>query len=131
LDPRTMKPVYVPTNPHEKAMQRALIQYRNPKNYALVHEALALAKREDLIGFEKGCLIRPKGSQYGNRRPKTAKPAEKTSRSGKKKTTIERVDVLPKELRRGGIRRDKDGKVIPMKKHKTSRNPNNNGRKSR
>jgi uncharacterized radical SAM protein YgiQ len=53
LDPRTMEKVYVPTNPHEKAMQRALIQYRNPKNYDLVVEALTLANRTDLIGFEK------------------------------------------------------------------------------
>ena len=59
LDPRTMKPVYVCTNPHEKAMQRALIQYRNPKNYYLVKEALEKADRQDLIGFEKHCLICP------------------------------------------------------------------------
>ncbi|MDD6315826.1 MAG: YgiQ family radical SAM protein [Clostridia bacterium] len=59
LDPRTMQPVYTPTNPHEKAMQRALIQYRDPKNYALVREALIKAEREDLIGFDKKCLIRP------------------------------------------------------------------------
>ena len=59
LDPRTMKPVYVPTNPHEKAMQRALIQYRDPKNYALVHEALVKAGRTDLIGYDKKCLIKP------------------------------------------------------------------------
>ena len=60
LDPRDMKPVYVCRNPHEKAMQRALIQYRNPKNYELVHEALVAAGREDLIGFDKRCLIRPR-----------------------------------------------------------------------
>jgi uncharacterized radical SAM protein YgiQ len=60
LDPRTMQPVYVATNPHEKAMQRALIQYRNPKNYELVREALIKAGREDLIGFDKKCLIRPR-----------------------------------------------------------------------
>ncbi|MBQ2238356.1 MAG: YgiQ family radical SAM protein [Lachnospiraceae bacterium] len=60
LDPRTMKKVYVPKNPHEKAMQRALIQYRNPKNYDLVYEALVKAGREDLIGYDKKCLIRPK-----------------------------------------------------------------------
>ncbi|MGI6119921.1 MAG: YgiQ family radical SAM protein [Desulfosporosinus sp.] len=59
LDPRTMKPVYVPRSMHEKAMQRALIQYRNPKNYALVEEALRLAHREDLIGYGPKCLIRP------------------------------------------------------------------------
>lgn len=60
VDPTTMKPVYVCKNPHEKAMQRALIQYRNPKNYDLVREALMLAGREDLIGFDKKCLIRPR-----------------------------------------------------------------------
>ena len=60
LDPRTMEKVYVPVNPHEKAMQRALIQYRNPKNYDLVCEALNLAGRTDLIGFDKHCLIRPR-----------------------------------------------------------------------
>lgn len=60
LDPRTLKPVYVPKTPHEKAMQRALIQYRNPKNYDLVVEALTLAGRTDLIGFDKKCLIRPR-----------------------------------------------------------------------
>ena len=59
LDPRTMKPVSVPKNPHEKAMQRALIQYRDPKNYALIREALELAGRTDLIGNDKRCLIRP------------------------------------------------------------------------
>ena len=60
VDPRTMEKVYVPISPHEKAMQRALIQYRNPKNYDLVHEALTIAKRTDLIGFDKKCLIRPR-----------------------------------------------------------------------
>lgn len=60
LDPRTMQPVYVPTDPHEKAMQRALIQYRDPKNYALVYEALQKAGRQDLIGNGEKCLIRPK-----------------------------------------------------------------------
>ncbi len=55
-----MEPVYVATNPHEKAMQRALIQYRNPKNYDLVHEALIKAGRQDLIGFDSKCLIRPR-----------------------------------------------------------------------
>ena len=66
LDPRTMEPVYVPKSPHEKAMQRALIQYRNPKNYELVEEALKLAHREDLIGFDKKCLIRPRSGRGGS-----------------------------------------------------------------
>ena len=60
VDPRNMQPVYVATNPHEKAMQRALIQYRNPKNYDLVVEALTKAGRTDLIGYDKKCLIRPR-----------------------------------------------------------------------
>ena len=64
VDPRDMKPVYVPKNPHEKAMQRALIQYRNPKNYDLVLEALKVADRMDLVGFEKHCLIRPRQMKY-------------------------------------------------------------------
>ncbi len=60
IDPRNGEKVYVCKNPHEKAMQRALIQYRNPKNYDLVLEALQKAGRTDLIGFDKKCLIRPK-----------------------------------------------------------------------
>ena len=52
VDPRDGKPVYVCRNPHEKAMQRALIQYRNPKNYELVCEALTKAGRTDLIGYQ-------------------------------------------------------------------------------
>ena len=59
VDPRTMKPVYVPKSPHEKALQRALIQYRNPKNGDLVREALRRAGRTDLIGYDKRCLVRP------------------------------------------------------------------------
>ncbi len=91
-DPRTMKKVYVPVHPHEKAMQRALIQYRNPKNYALVSEALHLAERTDLIGFEKKCLIRPRKTDHGNRefssRKNTAKniTGERITNTSKKKT---------------------------------------------
>lgn len=87
LDPRTMEKVYVPVNPHEKAMQRALIQYRNPKNHDLVVEALTLAKRTDLIGFDKKCLIRPgrTDNRFGtssdnagsNKKGKTGKPVKK------------------------------------------------------
>ena len=64
LDPRTMEKVYVPVNPHEKAMQRALIQYRNPENYDLVKEALIIAGRTDLIGFGEECLIPPRKMAY-------------------------------------------------------------------
>ena len=65
IDPRDGKKVYVCRNPHEKAMQRALIQYRNPNNYELVREALIKGGREDLIGFDKKCLIRPRKTSAG------------------------------------------------------------------
>ena len=63
LDPRDMSDVYVAKTPREKAMQRALMQYKNPKNYHLVYEALIEAGRQDLIGFEKKSLIKPKGQK--------------------------------------------------------------------
>lgn len=77
LDPRTMEPVYVAKNPHEKAMQRALIQYRLPKNYELVREALIKAGREDLIGYDKNCLIHPGKREGQGRRKKSAVKPEK------------------------------------------------------
>lgn len=71
IDPRTMQKVYVPRSPKEKAMQRALIQYRNPENYDLVREALVKGHRQDLIGFGPKCLIPPrKTSDYKNNRPR-------------------------------------------------------------
>jgi len=77
LDPRTMDKVYVPTDPHEKAMQRALIQYRNPKNYYLVKEALLKAHREDLIGSDPKCLIRAIPPRTGKPVPPPKLPAKK------------------------------------------------------
>lgn len=62
VNPEDMKPVYVPKNPHEKAMQRALLQFRNPANYDLVVEALRKAGREDLIGTGPKCLVYPRKS---------------------------------------------------------------------
>ena len=81
LDPRTMEPVYVPTDPHEKAMQRALIQYRDPKNYALVREALEKAGRTDLIGFGEKCLIRPRKGEKQSEAPKKAQNAQKPQKA--------------------------------------------------
>ena len=94
LDPRTMKPVYVPTNPHEKAMQRALIQYRNPKNYDLVEEALRKAGRTDLIGFDKKCLIRPRKTERNAEWPNEKKPDKSYNR---KKKTIRNVHKAKKK----------------------------------
>ena len=71
LDPRDMTPVYVPKDPKEKAIQRALIQYKNPKNYDLVYEALIKANRKDLIGFGKKCLIKPRTKRQNYNRSYT------------------------------------------------------------
>lgn len=60
LNPLTGEKVYVAKDPHEKKLQRALMQFRNPKNYELVFEALTKAHREDLIGYGPKCLIRPR-----------------------------------------------------------------------
>ena len=95
LDPRTMKKVYVPVNPHEKAMQRALIRYRNPKNYDLVYEALVAAGRRDLIGFTKECLIKPRknvGQTYKEKGSFEKKgPSAKSAGNKKKKKTIRNI----------------------------------------
>ena len=80
LDPRDMRSVYVPRDPHEKAMQRALMQYFRPENHALVLEALRRAGREDLIGFGKECLIPPRPirpRQKGEKAGKGEKPNAK------------------------------------------------------
>ena len=90
VDPRTMEPVYIPRDPHEKAMQRALIQYRKPENYKLVKEALRKAGREDLIGYGPKCLIRPvppksgagTGKKNGGKIPSRAGKPCKTARGG-------------------------------------------------
>lgn len=87
VDPRTMEKVYVPINPHEKAMQRALIQYRNPKNYDLVLEALKIADRMDLVGYDKKCLIRPRQ----NKQQQWEKSQQPQNKKPKKKKAIRNV----------------------------------------
>ncbi len=92
IDPVSGKKVYVCRNPHEKAMQRALIQYRNPKNYDLVREALAKAGREDLVGFDKKCLIRPrKGEKAGSIREEKKESRTMANRKKGKKKTIRNI----------------------------------------
>lgn len=101
IDPRCGKPVYVCRSPHEKAMQRALIQYRNPNNYELVKEALIKGGREDLIGFDQKCLIRPRKTAAqptdGRRGAGMAKQTQKTQNrkttdtGNRKKKTIRNV----------------------------------------
>lgn len=133
LDPRDMKPVYVCRNPHEKAMQRALIQYRNPKNYDLVLEALTKAGRTDLIGFDKNCLIRPrrlagekaamqgdaKNKQEKNKNAKSAKSRAagsviKKEKSGndKRSSKNEKLRGTEKTQNRNRADIDKSGKKI-------------------
>ncbi len=93
IDPRTGESVYVPKNPHEKEMQRALIQYRDPKNYDLIKEALEIAGRTDLIGFDQKCLIRPRKlsqekNSFGKKTGKTkAGKGSFGERQEKKKST--------------------------------------------
>ena len=82
LDPRTMKPVYVARSPHEKAMQRALMQYTVPSNAPLVRQALRLAGRDDLIGYGPKCLVRPE-SGCGERRERADGEGDKRN-SGRK-----------------------------------------------
>ena len=93
IDPRTGQKVYVPKDPREKAMQRALLQYRKPENYELVREALEKAGRTDLIGFDGKCLLRPrkgektgkKGGKIPGKREQGLSGREKTGKPGKKK----------------------------------------------
>ena len=91
VDPRTMEPVYIPRDPHEKAMQRALIQYRKPENYKLVKAALRKAGREDLIGYGAKCLIRPvppKPGAGGGKKPTgSGKPSKGKPRNSSRGTT--------------------------------------------
>ena len=92
VDPRTMEKVYVANDPHEKAMQRALIQYKDPKNYDLVHEALVKAHRTDLIGFDKKCLIKPRNTKDFNAKKKFAKPL--TEEEKKYGISFEKYDMI-------------------------------------
>lgn len=91
VDPRDMSKVYIPKNPHEKAMQRALIQYRDPKNYDLVLEALQKAGRMDLVGYDRRCLIRPKKDYKKQTGAKEYERGRKDSGKVKKKKTIRNV----------------------------------------
>ena len=113
LDPRDMKPVYVCKNPHEKAMQRALIQYRNPKNYDLVYEALVTAGREDLIGYDKKCLIRPRkntGATGGrcenkdNNKPKNLKSKVNNNHGQSGRNAAGKGDVKQHQTKKKTIR---------------------------
>lgn len=85
LDPYTMQPVFVPRTTEEKAMQRALLQYFMPKNRALVEKALSIAKRRDLIGFGKDCLIAPSKTPERSAKPERTRNGEKKKSTKKEK----------------------------------------------
>ena len=101
IDPRTMQPVYVAKTPHEKDMQRALLQWRRPDKRRLVIQALHEAGREDLIGFGKECLVRPMTD-----RRKPAKPAE--------------PPAAPAQIRQG-LRRRQKSRVRPHRAKRQTR----------
>ncbi|MFI3226788.1 MAG: YgiQ family radical SAM protein [Clostridia bacterium] len=83
LDPRTMKEVYVAKTYEEKAMQRALLQWRKPDKRDLVKKALLEAGRTDLIGFEKKCLIRPEKGERDYSKKTTPKKEVKSKKEGR------------------------------------------------
>lgn len=114
VDPRTMKPVYVPHNPHEKAMQKALMMYRKPENYDLVKEALIKAGRQDLIGFDKKCLIAPrkmdrKGEHQGQRSYGKNDKSKNNSIKNGKNSKNNKV-VAQKNTKSSGQKNAKNGK---------------------
>lgn len=114
VDPRTMKPVYVPHNPHEKAMQKALMMYRKPENYDLVKEALIKTGRQDLIGFDKKCLIAPrkmdrKGEHQGQRSYGKNDKSKNNSINNGKNSKNNKV-VPQKNTKSSGQKNAKNGK---------------------
>lgn len=121
VDPRTMEPVYIPRDPHEKAMQRALIQYRKPENYKLVKEALRKAGREDLIGYGAKCLIRPvppkPGAGGGKKQVGSGagQPANGTSKRATSRHEDGKAATQPQNRaeRRAAARSGKKGATMP------------------
>ena len=98
LDPRTMKPVFVARSPEDKAMQRALMQFGNPRNHDLVRKALRLAGREDLIGRDRECLVPPERDPVRDARKHTAK----RDNPAHERKAIRHADKLPQKPRRHG-----------------------------
>lgn len=120
IHPLTGEKVYVPRNPHEKAIQRALMQYKNPENRELVLEGLKMAGRMDLVGYGPKCLIRPirehsKNTSSESRSDKNrrssgkTKTADRKNRIGGKQTNVRtqtntRKNTAEKKKTRGGRR---------------------------
>ena len=83
IHPLTGKAVYVCRDYHEKQLQRALLQSGKPENAPLVREALMRVGRPDLIGFDKGCLVRP--DRASERRPQQRDPRARQGAASAKK----------------------------------------------
>lgn len=109
LDPLTMKEVYIPKTKHEKAMQRALLQFKDPMKYDLVHEALMEANREDLIGFGPKCLIKPRKSKSDNgfKKPGTRNNFKDSNRNSKNSSKEKTVSSNRGKDNKNGKRNDK------------------------
>lgn len=119
LDPRTMESVFVPRTPHDKAMQRALLQYKKPQNRRLVLEALRLNGREDLIGYGKNCLVPPdtfyqprpqgpaaegfrgRGSERQGNAPERQSRSQSTRKGPPKKGVVPAATAKPAKPKRG------------------------------
>ena len=113
LDPRTMEPVFVPKTPHDKALQRALMQWRKPQNRALVLEALRRTGREDLSGYVKRCLVRPdkaaKGAAHGPS-PSKDRPRKDREPRSDARTRTEKKERPARPVRKAGWARPKKKK---------------------
>jgi len=127
LDPRTMQPVYVPKDYHQKAMQRALMQYYNPVNHKLVREALIKAGRDDLIGWSNSCLIPP----YVRERKKDDKPVlrGKDSKGGRnsRDTKAGKDAKTGKDAKKTGVAK----KAAPQPRGERSRPAKHGGKSGR
>lgn len=139
LDPRTGQKVYIPKSPREKAMQRALIQYKKPENYELVKAALLKEHREDLIGFGPKCLIPPRKPKRAEKlHENNVKPARSTDRKSTAQPGKTNKDRRPET---GSRQRKREQTANPRSKasqdgrqqkafRATGRKPSRGGKKS-
>ncbi len=143
INPLTNEEIYVCRNPHEKAMQRALIQYKKPENYQLVKEALIKCHREDLIGFDKHCLIPPRliERQFNKNTNKSAKdnrnqhesnksPVQKISKNSRDNSKTSRQTISSNSNKHDtNQNRNKHATNQNSNKHSANRNSNKNHNK--
>jgi len=131
VDPRNMEKVYVPKNPHEKAMQRALIQYKRPENYDLVKEALLKCGRQDLIGFGKECLIPPRKMNKEDGKVKKVNNLKK--KNIEKQSNSSKIKKEQKTNRSNNKQNQRFGKNIDNKKtgRSTSRKNDSSSRRNK